>query len=646
MYQFSNTGRMCQTVEDLPKLSGRIFMDFETSSGDPKETALDPWRNCHLLEAIIATEDSPVFCADVRLIERHAIHAWLQDIASNCTEWVNHNVKYDAHVLKNSCGIEPPRRMFCTVVHAKLLDSDRQYTGGYGLDALSKSWLKEDIGGYEDALKPYLYRNKDYGAIPPDILGEYGCQDVFTERRLWKYEESRCEDDMRTVWETETELTYILYKMEQRGVCVDPRELQIKELLILDEMLRLEAELAELVGFQFRPHTNEDCFQVLCNTYGLPVLGWTEQGEPSFDKSALTQYVSHPYAPKDVVLKIRRYRHLNTLNSLFVTKFQRLHQDGVIHSSYNQVLRTGRMSCKNPNSQQNSKEAKSLFHPRPGHAFLSFDYSQIEFRTIVHYIQDEDAIAAYNANPDTDFHQWVADECHISRKPAKTVNFMMGFGGGKDKTVSTLSNVMDLVADVNSEIDKLVESSKIQESQRMDVFHLLCRKRAEQIYATYHNNLPTLKTTSRRCARVCQARGYVRNWHGRRRHIPANRAHIAFNAINQGEAADIMKERMVALAAKLEELGLADVVFMIACVHDELLLEGPVEILCDLRFIKCVVDVMEKLAKPLRVPVRGSVGISTKSWRDASDDGCTGPIKLNWVPESSSGGLSWVRSTG
>ncbi len=640
MRTFPNGGILIEPGDELPELDWEcVYLDFETTSGDPKLSSVNPWRDCFIAGIAVCDRTSPAYYIPVGHyhggnVDGQLVADWLERGMSQCRTWCNQNVKYDAHVLKNCCDVEPPPVLACTLTRAKLIDTDRMYKGGYSLDALAKAYLHEDIRPFEAALAPYKRKNKDYGRIPVDVLGEYACQDALTTRRLDHWQRANCPDQLRRVWDTETELTRILYEIEQRGMRVDPLQLQVKELQLTHRMLTLEQELHDLIGWHVRPHTNEDCFDVLCNKYGLPVFAYTEKGEPSFDKHALKKYLQHPYAPKEIVQRLLEYRKLHTLNGLFVTKFQKLHVNGIIHSIYNQVLRTGRMSCKDPNSQQNSKDAKALFLPRPGMAFMSVDYSQIEFRTIVHYIQDEDAIHAYNEDPDTDFHQWVANVCKIKRKPAKTVNFMMGFGGGKEKTVTVLSNEMDVVADVSGALDKLIAEGKLTEDQRMDAFAVMCRKRAEFVYDTYHNNLPTLKSTSRRCARACAARGYVFNVHGRRRHIPRDKSHIAFNAINQGEAADIMKERMVALRRVLP-----DDVHMIASVHDEVLLEGPVATLCSLQFVARVVECMETLETPLRVPVRVSVGVSTVSWRDASDDGCTAPVRLSWALASAVEGV-------
>ena len=54
-------------------------------------------------------------------------------------------------------------------------------------------------------------------------------------------------------------------------------------------------------------------------------------------------------------------------------------------------------------AQQLSERAKRLVHPPEGRAIVSADASQIEFRMMVQYTRDQDAIRAYNENSKTDF---------------------------------------------------------------------------------------------------------------------------------------------------------------------------------------------------------------------------------------------------
>lgn len=623
MITFKNSGRLVESTSELPELfnSKRLYADFEATSGRRDIASKTPWTDCDIAGIAITVDNKqgawyvPVGHHQGNNLPKDIVYDWWYKVVDTTKEWINHNVKYDAHVSTNYAGVRPDCPLKCTLTRAKLIDSDRIMRGGYSLDALSKGWLHEDIDGFEAALQPYLHRNKDYGAIPIDVLGEYACQDVLTNRRLDHYIEARLHEQCEAVAATEQALTGILFDMEQRGFCIDPQELQTSEFKLLHRMSQLDEESHKLVGRNFNAISNADCYDVLCNQYGLPVLDWTDKGEPSFDKKALAQYAAHPFAPHDVVKRILEYRQRSVNYSLFIKKWRTIHdEEGVIHPSYNQAVRTGRMSCKDPNATQLNKFAKAHVHPREGHSFLSVDYAQIEFRLIVHYINDHDAIEAYEENRDTDFHAWVAEMCKIKRGPAKNVNFCMGYGGGKAKVLSMLESNMELVGSLKKHVDDLITEQKVPEKDALHTFHMLAQRRALSVYEQYHATLPGLKRTSRRASNALKSKGYVFNLFGRHRHLPKEKAHIAFNTLNQSSAADLVKERMVALHQVLKDKP----IHMLLQVHDELLFEGPSEVINDPRTARDIIGIMENPNVELRVPIRCSYGISESNWAEAS----------------------------
>jgi len=256
---------------------------------------------------------------------------------------------------------------------------------------------------------------------------------------------------------------------------------------------------------------------------------------------------------------------------------------------------------------------------------LAIDYSQIEFRIIVHYIQDRDCIAAYKQDRRTDFHTWVAEMCEIPRKPAKTMNFMMGYGGGKKKCVDTLAANKHVVGDLMERVDTLVKSGEIKDTRKMNVFRTLCKRKGEQIYERYHETLPGLKRVSRMAASKAYSRGYVYNLYGRHRHLPKSHCHIAFNTLCQSSAADLMKERTVAAS----EMCKGTPIKLIANVHDEILFEAPIEIANDPRVIRDLVALMEGPSIELRVPICVDVGVAKTNWADASESAAEPPFNPN-----------------
>ena len=611
MFTLSNDVTVYEVGDTLPSLTFEVvYLDLETTSGDDKLDALNVWHHCYPLLLCITGDDMPgAICVPAN--HPHA-REWIAGILKHAKVWVNHNIKYDAHVLYNNWHIEFAGRMICTVVQAKLLNSDRF---SYSLDALSKDWLDHDISGFEHEIKKYLTNSKDYARIPLDILASYGGQDVITNRRLWRYIVDMMPTDCSYLSELENDVTKILFDTENLGIRINPTHIQGHTILNIQRCFDIQREILKETGYNCRPNVNDDCYDLLCNGFGLPVVRWTEAEDASFNKDALEAYLVMPGAPTHIVNKLLEYRKLNTFRSLFLESFTRLHNDGYIHSDYNQTVRTGRMSCKRPNAQQMNKLAKQLLMPHPGHSFLSIDMSQIEFRLIVHYIDNRKAIKSYNENPDTDFHSWVAKMCGISRRPAKNVNFCMGYGGGRAKLIQMLMGEPELMQSIKLEVDKMIEAGKVTRDQAKSLFDLAALKRATDVYDTYHEALPTLRTTSKAADQRAWSRGYVFNLYGRRRYLPQGKTHIAFNALNQSTAADIMKEclrRLVRGPCAVHGVRIA------AIVHDEVLFHGPTEVINQPHVIRDFIECMERTEyAKLSIPLRCSYGYSDESWYHA-----------------------------
>lgn len=628
MISFNNGGRLVEAASELPDLAGArtLYLDFETTSGDPKLKSTNPWRHCEIAGAAVTADEEPgAWYVPVGHndrgwnVDRDAALKWLAGLLRTCGEWCNHNVKYDAHVAANA-GLPVPDRLVCTLTLAKVVDSSRGYgRSTYTLDSLSKDWLGEDVSELEGRVRKYLAGcagrgSKDYGDVPADVLGKYACQDVITGRRLRRHIMKAVDPQCYAVRDMEIALTPVLFDMEREGLRVDPTELKKKELTVTYRLLQTEQELHERLGFPMRPHVNDDCFELLCNRHGLPVLARTDEGNPSFDKDALVGYAARPEVLANPELRktvdeLLNYRELNTLNSLFIRKYSELHVDGVLYPTYNQAVRTGRMSCSEPNSQQLSKAAKELVHPPPGCSFISADYSQIEFRLIVHYIKNAAIIAAYLEDPSTDFHRWVAEMCGIDRDPAKNVNFAMGYGAGRDKILAMLASNPKLVEDL---------MGRAEGDPRR--FHALCRERAKRVYDKYHATLPELRRTAWRASQRVKAAGRVFNLYGRHLHLPRALAFRAFNRLIQSSAADLMKERTVATSPRHDPWLRDRGVTQVASVHDETLFVAPTPVARDPDTWAHIAAMMEAPTVELRVPVRVDIGVSERSWREAGSD--------------------------
>lgn len=634
MIELGNNRFIVQRASELPDYTGatEIFCDVETTTFDPEKSGPNPFggdRICGI--AITADDDPAVFYVPTRCHRGGNVdnwRPWLARTLKRCKDWINHNIVFDAIMCAHD-GAMFDCRLVDTLTLSKIHDSDRF---NHGLKNLSQDWLNREVRE-QSRLKAYLkgIKSKDYGDVPADMIGDYACEDVQSNRELYRFLQRERPEEQESLWDTEIKLTSVLFDMEWLGLRIDPVEVKKDFAKRLRSMIATAERLEEISGREFT-NSHACVYDILINQFGLPVLmrkGDDEDANSTFNKKALAMYEVHPSVTSDprlveLIELIRQYRDDQYLCGHYKSWLELKDEENYIHPSYNQVVRTGRMSCRNPNIQGVNKLERELILPDPGHGFMCCDYSQIEFRLIVHYIGDRDAIAAYRENPKTDFHQWVAEMIGIGRSSAKRINFGMGYGAGKKKVTSEVAAEKDIIAELSPIVNEMVARGEIRDHERASVFASLCQRRAYDVYDAYHSALPGIKRTAREAQITCKNRGYVFNAYKRRRHLPATVARKAFNAIIQGSAMDIMKERMVALSPRFNPLSRDIGLTVRLNVHDEVGNQLPEENLFNPETQRYVKSHLESPSVEFAVPILCGMGISMNNWREASDDKISG----------------------
>ncbi len=394
----------------------------------------------------------------------------------------------------------------------------------------------------------------------------------------------------------EVPLAGILAEMEAAGILVDPDPLMElgKELEIRLEALTRRAYL--LAGEEFNLNSPKQLAQVLFEKLGLPPVRKTKTGY-STDVEVLATLARRHELPAEVL----EYRTLQKLKSTYVDALPGLidPRTGRIHTTFNQTATaTGRLSSSDPNLQnipirtEYGKRIRRAFAAAPGDRLLAADYSQVELRILAHLSHDPLLMQAFAA--EEDIHTRTAagifglpSEAVTAemRRKAKSVNFgilygMSAFGLSADLGVSQ------------------------QEAQRyIDAYFAL-----HQGVRAYID----------RTIAEARERGFVTTILGRRREVPELQApkgatrsageRVAINTTIQGSAADLIKQAMVRLHARLRREGLAS--RLILQIHDELILEGPEAEMVALAPL--VREEMER-AFPLAVPLKVEIGVG-KHW--------------------------------
>jgi DNA polymerase I-like protein with 3'-5' exonuclease and polymerase domains len=514
---------------------------------------------------------------------------------------VGANILYDLDYLAEE-GVKVQGPFHDILLAEPLIDENQRF---FNLDSVANKYLGE--GKDEKLMDDYVQRQgwrgkavKHLWRIPPEFVGVYAEADVDrTIRSFIKQYPILKRDDLLGVYDIESRLIPYLLKMRRQGVRVN---YQKTEMLVDKTEKRIKDHLKQIHRLS-GVHVDLWAATSLAKAFdrlGLKYPKTAKTKAPSFTAPWLERH-SHELAGH-----IREARKLEKFCGTFLKgQILGLHINGRLHPSFNQLKGdeygtvTGRFSCSLPNLQfipardpELGPLTRSLFIPEEAHYWGRADYSQIEIRILAHYARGHgasDIRRAFINDAKLDYHQWCADVAGISRKQAKTINFGLIYGMGAAKLAPSLGITIE-------------ESIKF--------------------IKMYQRKLPFLQSTTEKAMRVAAGRGYVRTILGRRRRFdmwePRDwklaradgsfrgkdkdevreklRSHIqglreqglqgkdlprlgvqragtykAFNAVDQGSAADIMKKAMV----DIYESGITDELKTHITVHDELDLSIP-----------------------------------------------------------------------
>jgi DNA polymerase-1 len=430
-----------------------------------------------------------------------------------------------------------------------VIDNDRL---SYGLDALGKAILGR---GKVDQVKEYIKehnlvgKNKDkqYFKVPLPIMVEYGCMDGRLTYDLGIYQQKFIEESDRTnnsslllsnVANNEFRLTRNLYNMERRGILLDESYTRKSWLREADANKETKQRWKTLTGHDLV--NSSKGLQPVYDATGVR-YGKTAKGNASFKADALSK--------KDEVTRLLLdYRKsAKMINSYYRNFIEYQDYNGVIHTNFRQGgAKTGRMSATQPALQTLPKDSEDklgtdsalvrrCFVPREDYVFFMPDYDQMEYRFMLEYAREMEVIQAVLAG--TDVHQATADLLGVSRHEAKTINFMLLYGGGEAKLAATLK----------------------------------CREYdARKKRQNYFRKLPGVKKFIGQVQDVAKNRGYIINWLGRRSVFEdENDAYKAPNSLIQGGTADIVKVALNNCCDRLQETKS----HALLQVHDEIIFE-------------------------------------------------------------------------
>jgi len=351
--------------------------------------------------------------------------------------------------------------------------------------------------------------------------------------------------------------------MERRGVRLDRAgidrqmaELAPRQYEVFDEIL---ATVREVTGDILDPTPRP----VRIGKKGQPLkakdVGTFNPGSPS-QIAALTGWektdvasiealeADDPWKPFGEL--ILDYRVLSKMSGTYYDAYlSMLDGENALRPNYNlHGTVSGRLSCSKPNLQNvprytERRPVKGIFIPRDGYVFVEMDYSQAELRIASHYAKEDRMRAIFEAGGDP--HGETAAKLGIPRFVAKTLNFLIIYGGGVRAIVRTLG----------------------------------CSEEVGKAYIDgYHGLYPGFRKLSNGCSELAMKQGYIRMETGRlarfntwKRYRSESDPRKAMNRLIQGTSAEMLRVGMQRVDDSIRELGLD--AFPLLQVHDSLLIE-------------------------------------------------------------------------
>jgi len=441
----------------FPNLSEakEIAIDLETC--DPNMESMGPgWprKDGYIVGYAVAVEGwsgyYPVAHAGGGNLDRRIVDKWIADVMKTKADKVMHNAAYDLGWLLAS-GFEVNGKIIDTLIAAPLLDENRF---SYSLNALGFDYLKETKSeqGLKEAASDFgVHAKKELWKLPAMYVGTYAEQDAALTLKLWNHFKILLRnEEVESIFQLESELLPILVGLTRRGIRFDRTRAEH----LIDDMRKKEKEL--LSHIKTVAGVGIDIWAAASIARGFDKVGVpypkSTTGLPSFTKSFLDT-CDHPLAKA-----ILEAREINKTYGTFLSPYLDFSaKDGRIHPHVNQLRSddggtvSGRLSMASPNLQQVPARheiigpmVRSLFLPEEGELWAANDFSSQEPRLLVHYAElldlpGADTMAhAYRQDPNTDFHQMVADMAGIKRKAAKTIGLGLMYGMGKNKLAGQL----------------------------------------------------------------------------------------------------------------------------------------------------------------------------------------------------------------
>lgn len=381
-----------------------------------------------------------------------------------------HNAKFDYKFIKRWGGISC-KNIYDTYLTEKVLHCGKQ-DYGFSLAKVCERYLNVHLDKEE--------RNKfvNLNGLPythNQIV--YGAKDVtFLIQIREKQIPLLVAHELVQVSELENRVVRVFAEIEYEGLNINKDkwgEMAIKNMQLSSDMeVTLDDTLSNTTELRkFVQPVQQDLFAETKRktniNWGSPkqVLGVFQTIIPDIDDVNAKNLYKYKYK-FPIIKDYIKYKELTKLANTYGDKFFKyVNSDNKVHTNFQQILDTGRVSSSNPNMQQipSDNVFRNCFYAPEGWVFVSSDYSSQELNVIAYGSKDPVFLKALENNEDLHSvcaelvfqEEWVdnADvgclymshkqkcECKKHkelRTKVKTINFGLAYGMGPNKLSDTL----------------------------------------------------------------------------------------------------------------------------------------------------------------------------------------------------------------
>jgi len=596
-FTFSYITDDAEALAAIEKLHGseKLCLDFETTGLDCR---IAKPRLLQLCSSSTEVEEREVSVFDFFKLSNKTISKLLSLVETR-EMLVGQNLYFDAQFLF-ALGVDFRGKVFDTMIAERVLRA-----------------------GYKEVKFSPKINKKYYAEISKDvaILPEIAADQL----------KELTEENLLPVYGLESKIIFPVAKMSYTGFNVDITKLKALEAEIEQELDRLTTIFCESLDERlpdghklprgldgsisvsknikkgFNPGSNAQCLKHF-EVVGIDVPTNYATGKPTLSQIDLAEFASDDETLNHLRRRTKCETRLGHVKRLLSNIHPLSHR---IHSGYKQYgANSGRFTSVGSkrvaaskvktefaiNCQQipRDKKFRECFVASPGYKLIVCDFSQIELRLGAELVPVPQMMQAFMEGKD--LHTVTASLIHQipfeevtkeQRQQGKTMNFALLYGMGykKYRTYSAQSG------------------------------NILTLSEAKLNHAAFHRAYPQLKSWHKDCANLVEdGWTYSRTATGRRRLLSYDDASMMVCANNtiQGAGADILKISLANLVEKME----GDDVRLIACVHDEIVIEAVEEKAEHYKKIleQCMKEGGEKILKEVPVLADAAIG---ENWAEA-----------------------------